>query len=266
MTGPSWLADAFAVIMIATAVYCASRLVAARWWRRTTDRDVDTAHVFMGVAMAGMLVPRLNPFASGGWAALFGIISAWFGWQIVRAYRGADLRGHRPGHHVPHLLASGAMIYMLLAGSAAGSRGVSPGTAISGAAGGSAHLPTLALVIVVALLGYVILTTDRLASLERVRAAAPAAPAVPPAWAAATPAPAQPVGPGTVTGLSDTGRGPTGQPADSGGAGTAAGPDPGSGVGAGPGPGAARPMSPRLAACCEIAMGIIMGYVLILML
>jgi hypothetical protein len=235
MTGPFWLADAFAVVMIATAAYCASRLVAARWQRRPTDRDVDTAHVFMGVAMAGMLVPRLNPFASGGWVAVFGIISAWFGWQIVRAYRGADPRGHRPGHHVPHLLASGAMIYMLLAGSAASSRGVSPALAMSGGAGGSGRFSTLALVFVLVLLGYVILTTDRLASLKR--AAAPAASAVQPVWAATAPASAQLVS--AVAGSASA------QPVWA---------------------AAARPMSPRLAACCDIAMGIVMSYVLILML
>jgi hypothetical protein len=231
MTGPSWLAYAFAGVMLATAVYCASRLAVSRWWRRPTERDVDLTHVFMGVAMAGMLVPRLNLVAARGWVAVFSLTSAWFGWQAVRACRSASAGGGRPGQHVPHLVASGAMLYMLLAVSGAGTGGaVHRTTAMSGAAAGAARLPTLALVFVLALLGYVIVTTDRLTSLQRVRAAAPAAPA------------RQPATSGIMTGPAD------GAPR----------PD--------PAPPAGRPMSPRLSACCEIAMGITMGYVLILII
>ncbi len=62
MTGQSWLADTFAGIMIITAIYCASRLVISRRQHRPTDHQVDGVHVLMGVAMAGMLVPRLRIF------------------------------------------------------------------------------------------------------------------------------------------------------------------------------------------------------------
>ena len=72
MTGPSWLAGILAVIMIATAGYCASRLIIARAHRRKDDRDVDLVHTVMGVAMAGMLVSWLNPLPDGVWAVMFG--------------------------------------------------------------------------------------------------------------------------------------------------------------------------------------------------
>ena len=67
MSGPAWLTDIFAAVMITVAAYCASRLVVARWWRRPTDVDSDGVHVVMGVAMAGMLVTGLRflPLASG---------------------------------------------------------------------------------------------------------------------------------------------------------------------------------------------------------
>ncbi len=58
MAGPAWLAGLLAVVMIATAVYCASRLAVAWRRRRPTEYDVDAVHVLMGVAMAEMLVPR----------------------------------------------------------------------------------------------------------------------------------------------------------------------------------------------------------------
>ena len=91
MTGPSWLAGILAAVMIATAGYCASRLIIARAQRRRDERDVDLVHTVMGVAMAGMLVSWLNPLPDGVWAVMFGAATGWFGW---RAWRG---RQHRTG-------------------------------------------------------------------------------------------------------------------------------------------------------------------------
>jgi Domain of unknown function (DUF5134) len=204
MSGPAWIADALAVVMIVTAVYCVSRIATARRRRRPTEYDVDGVHVVMGVAMAGMLVPRLSLVGGGAWAVVFGGAAAWFGAQTVRGYR-RRRREHRSAHHVPHLLASGAMLYMVLAlpaaGAAAGRARVSMG------AGPSAGFPALALVLALALIGYVIWTTDRLTSLAPVAAAGTQVRAV-----------------------------------------------------------TAPPMSLRLAACCDIVMGLTMGYTLILML
>jgi hypothetical protein len=212
VTGPSWLAGTFAVIMLATSAYCLSRLVAARRWNRHTERDVDAVHVLMGVAMAGMLVPWLNPFWDGGWGVVFAIWTGWFAGQMIRASRQPHGNGHRAGHHLPHLLSSGAMLYMLLAVTSARPPGAGHGESMTQAAAGAARLPTLALVLALAILGHVIWTTDRLASLAPVAGTGPRVP---------VPAPA--------------------------------------------GRGAMPPISPRLAACCEIAMGVTMGYMLVLM-
>ena len=177
MGGPSWLAGILAAVMIGTAAYCVTRLAGARRMRRPTEYDVDTVHVFMGVAMAGMLVPRLNPFWDSGWEVIFAAATAWFGWQIVRARRGHAADGQRPGHHVPHLLASGAMLYMFLAFSAAGAVGTAAGMAMGGA--GAAHFPALGLAFLLALLGYVIWTTDQFTSLAPVAGLRPARAAEP---------------------------------------------------------------------------------------
>jgi hypothetical protein len=154
------------------------------------------------VAMAGMLVPRLSLVGGGAWAVVFGGAAAWFGAQTIRGYR--RRRESRSAHHVPHLLASGAMLYMVLAlpaaGAAAGRAGVSMG------AGPGAGFPALPFVLALALIGYVIWTTDRLTSLAPVGATGAQARAV--------------TGP---------------------------------------------PMSLRLAAGCDIVMGLTMGYMLILM-
>ena len=84
MTGPSWLGKLLAAVMIVTAAYCFSRLVVAWRSKRRTDYDVDGVHIVMGVAMAGMLVPRLNPFWDSGWEVIFAAAVAWFGWQTIR--------------------------------------------------------------------------------------------------------------------------------------------------------------------------------------
>ena len=89
MTGPSWLAGILAVMMIATAAYCASRLIIARAHRRHDERDVDLVHTVMGVAMAGMLESWLIPLPDAVWAVMFGAGTGWFGWRAWRGRRGA---------------------------------------------------------------------------------------------------------------------------------------------------------------------------------
>jgi hypothetical protein len=212
VTGPSWLASGTAVVMIATAVYCVSRMVAAWRWRRPTEYDVDGVHVLMGVGMAGMLVPQLNPAAGSGWdvggATVFGAAMAWFGWRAIRSYRDRRAGPGAAAHPGQHLLASGTMLYMFLAAPSVTAGGLAAGRTAMAAAG--ARIPAFALLLAVALFGYVIWTTDRLTSL------APAA----------------------VT-VAAGGRAPTT---------------------------VAPAMSLRLAAGCEIVMGVAMGYMLITML
>ena len=228
MAGPSWLAGPLAAVMIATAVYCVSRLAVAWRRRRPADCDVDAAHVLMGVAMAGMLVPRLNPFGDAGWEVVFGVAAAWFGARAVRQYLGQRTGRCRAGqhvHHVHHLLTSAAMLYMLAC--AAGPAGVAvaaPGMAgMPGSPTYAAGFPSLTLGLALALFAGVIWAADRLLA-----APAPAA------------ASARTTTMGTIP------------------AAVAATGNPGARVGA--------PMSPRLAACCEIVMGVTMSYMLITML
>jgi hypothetical protein len=208
MTGPTGLADALAVVTIATALYCVSRIVAARRWHRPTEYDVDGVHVVMGVAMAGMLVPRLSLVGGHGWAVVFGGAAIWFGGQAIRGHRRGG-QGQRSAHYLPHLLASGAMLFMVLARPVAGALVARSG--MPAGAGPGTGVPALALVLALGLIGGVIRTTDRLTSLAPVAAA-------------------------------------------------------GTRVGTETGPHTLPPMSQRLAACCDIVMGLTMGYMLILML
>jgi hypothetical protein len=240
MGGPPWLAWTFASVVIVVAAYCLTRLLVSWRQHRPSDRRIDAIHVLMGVAMAGMLVPRLRVFWAGGWEVVFGISAAWFAWLAIREFRGRATVGGRPGHHLQHVLACGAMLYMFLAAATAAKTG---GPAMSGMAADAAHAPTLALVLAFALFGYVIWTADRLSSLAPVAALAAGAAPVPvfagaAAGGGASPAVGGEDGHGTP---GDDGQAP-------------------------PSHGQQVPLSPRLAACCEIAMGVTMGYALILML
>ena len=244
MAGPSWLAWAFAGVMIIVAAYCLTRLAISWRQHRPADRRVDAIHVLMGVAMAGMLVPRLQVFWVGGWEVVFGIGAAWFGGLAIREFRGRPTVGGRPGHHLQHVLACGAMLYMFLAAATVAKAGAG-GSAMGGMAGGGAHFRTLALLLAFALFGYVVWNADRLSSLAPVAALAARSAPVPVLAAAGS-------GGGGTSIAAAGDEGSQGTPGDDGQA-TA-------------GQGRRVPLSPRLAACCEIAMGVTMGYVLILML
>jgi Domain of unknown function (DUF5134) len=248
MTGPSWLPKTLAAVMIATAIYCFSRLVAARRGNRPTDYDVDGVHILMGVAMAGVLVPRLNPFWDSGWEVIFGAATAWFGWQTIRGHRSRPAASQRwvAHNHQLHTLACGAMLYMFLAVAPARAGSSGSEMAVGGSSGSATTFPTLALVLALALVGYVIWTADRFTSLPAVAAlramTVPVSPALAASAAAATGA--EPPAGGTAPQI---GQAPIEPDA----------------VQSAP---ARPPMSPRLAAACEIAMGLTMGYMLITML
>ena len=218
MTGPSWLAGPLAVAMIGTAVYCVSRLAVAWRWRRPAEYDVDGAHAFMGVAMAGMLVPRLSPLPDGVWEALFGLAAAWFAWQAIR--RGGA-GGWRSAHPLPHLVECAAMIYMFAA-----VPGPEPG-AMAGMGRPAGSVLALAVVLALFMVGYVLWTADQLTAQLTAHLTALRSPAV-----------------GGVAGSELALRGVPDQ------AGQLAGPA----------------LAPGLAACATIAMGVTMGYMLLVML
>jgi hypothetical protein len=81
MAGPTWVSLSLAVLMVATSVYCAGRLVISRRREAVTQRDVDGVHVVMGVVMAGMLAGAPSFGWSGLWKGFFGVSAAWFGRQ-----------------------------------------------------------------------------------------------------------------------------------------------------------------------------------------
>jgi hypothetical protein len=236
MAAPSWLAGTFAAIMILTAAYSAGRLAFSRLRGRASELDADALHTVMGIAMAGMLVPRLHLAPDSAWAAVFGIGAAWFGWRALPA-RGAVpprlLQSHYP---VPHLVECAAMIYMLLPGHRppGGPAMAMPG--MGAAAGSQQGFPVLAVILALFMLGYLVWTTDRLTSRTARSTLTTAAPGNGADRVAPVPPGVRAPAPGTAS---------TPRPNDQDG----------------------KPaLAPRLAACTKIAMSLTMGFMLILML
>ena len=270
MGGPAWLPDIFAGIMITVAAYCASRLVVARWWRRPTDVDSDSVHVVMGVAMAGMLVAGLRFGSAGLWEAVFAAGAGWFGWRFVRVRRGAPLGEWRCPQPGGHLVECGAMLYMYLAVPAVAVAAKGAAGGMGTMAGTGARFSFLALVLALFMFGYVAWVGDRLTA----RTPALAVPALAVTGLAVTGLAVTGL---AVTGLAVTGLAVTGPgtvpaanlPEAPGALMTATGPPPAAAASPGGCAGArqGRPyLAPRCAALCKIAMGITMGYMLILML
>jgi hypothetical protein len=240
MTGPAWLAGTFAAVMILIAAYSAARLLFA--WRRgrATETDADALHVVMGTAMAGMLVPRLNMLPASAWAAVFAIAAAWFGWHAIRRRSPAAPSASQCRYPVPHLIECAAMIYMLLPAAASRPAHTRPSMAMPGmSATPAGGFPALAVVLALFMVGYIIWTTDRLATQARTKTTT-ASPGLtrdhPPAGTAA----AAPGRPSPAVPSSTRTRHPN--------------------------PASQAILAPELAACCKIAMSIAMGYMLILML
>jgi Domain of unknown function (DUF5134) len=239
MGGPAWLTGTFAALMLTVAVYCSGRLVAARRWRRPTEIDADAGHVLMGVAMAGMLAADLRIVPTSLWEAVFGAGAAWFGCQLLRIRRGPPGSPWRCLHPAPHLMECAAMLYMFLVlPPALAGRSAVAGMGGMAASAIQSRFSFLALLLAVFMFGYVARVADRLT----IRAPALALPAASdvPAASQALPTAADSLSPADV-------------------------PAPGGCATVGSRPG--RPyLAPRRAALCKIAMGITMGYMLILML
>jgi hypothetical protein len=167
MTIPAWILDIFAAIMLVVAAVSAARLVARRPWHLGRDAvvaDIDLAHLLMAIAMAGMLTASLHTLPDGVWAAVFGVLTAWFGLHVVRDVRVQGIRALAGDCCAPHLVHSAAMLYMFLAitAPAAASGSGTAGMGGAGAAMQTLALPVLALIFAILLIGYCVWDLDQI--------------------------------------------------------------------------------------------------------
>jgi len=260
---PSWILDIFAAIMIVVAAVSAGRLIAARPWQQRTRRaalaDIDVAHLLMAIAMAGMLAASLQTLPNGAWSVIFAVMTAWFGYRVVRDAQISGVRALAGGHCAPHLIHSAAMLYMFMAFTAPAAH-VSGGMAGGMSGMGTLQLPLLAFVFALALIGYSVWDLDQLSgpgasghySLAVARVA-PTGPVLAGAGAAAAgpgPGAAAVSGAASATVTAE----PVTEPAGVTQVPPASAPADGTGV-----------LAPWVATSCRIAMGITMALMLLIM-
>lgn len=181
MSTPAWLLEIFAAIMILVAEVSAGQLVIARSWTRrgSTDADIAVSQLLTGIATADILVPGLSTLPNAVWEVVFAVMTAWFVWCQRRESRGRGTAMVANGHYAPHLVHSAAMLYMFaaLAGPSLEGSGTSPSgtggmSGMSGMAGGSSGgMPTmqpstLALIFALLLIALTIHDLDRPAGVD----------------------------------------------------------------------------------------------------
>jgi hypothetical protein len=122
----AWLGYGFALVMVAVSLYCGGRLVVARRWNRPSHYDVNVSHVMMGLAMAGMFVPRWNLLPDRIWIVAFGLLALWFLALSARFVFKHGLGGsddghaHLVSHDLTHLVMACIMLYMYWAATRTG--------------------------------------------------------------------------------------------------------------------------------------------------
>ena len=108
---PSWLYYLFGLVMFVVAAYAASLLFISVTGRHHSGRDIDIAHVFMGVSMAGMFVTKWAFGPSAIWELIFAALMVWF---IVRSIQSIQRFGLHKPHEAIHATMSFAMLLMYL--------------------------------------------------------------------------------------------------------------------------------------------------------
>ena len=128
MAHPEWLYYLFALAMLAVAAYSVGLLALSLQSDDPAGRDVDIAHLAMGVTMAGMFVPHWAFWPSWLWEAVFFVLGVWF---VVRAARSLSRFGVHVPHEGIHATMSLAMLLMYLYPKGASSGGMSMSMAMS---------------------------------------------------------------------------------------------------------------------------------------
>src|ERR1700722_8931075 len=130
MGTPIWLYYLFATVMLAVAAYSVGLLVFSITGRHHAGRDVDIAHIFMGISMAGMFVANWAFGPSAIWEVIFAVLMSWF---AVRSIESIRLFGFHKPHEAIHAAMSLAMLLMYLypAGSMAGVTGMAMSSSAS---------------------------------------------------------------------------------------------------------------------------------------
>ncbi len=125
---PAWLYYLFAVAMLAVAAYGLVLLAVSVAIRRNGGWDVDIAHLFMGVSMAGMFVTGWAFGPSAIWELIFTVLLVWF---LVQSIQSVIAFGIHLTHYLIHAAMSFAMLLMYVFPAGSSSRAMSMSMAAS---------------------------------------------------------------------------------------------------------------------------------------
>jgi hypothetical protein len=141
---PAWLYYLFGVVMLALAAYSVFLLFFSFAGRHQYGRDVDVAHIFMGVSMAGMFVTKWAFGPRWMWELIFASLMVWF---LVRSTKSIQRFGLHKPHEAIHAAMNFAMLLMYLY--PLGSTGAATAMSMSMSSAGSKLDPGLGLLLVV---------------------------------------------------------------------------------------------------------------------
>lgn len=242
MSTPAWILEIFAAVTLLVAEVSAGQLVLARAWTRRAiaDADIAVSRLLTGIAMAGILVSGLRFLPNGAWEAVFTVMTAWLAWRLWRESSGhgtGGTGGAGRSRYAAPLVHSAAMLYLFaaLAAPAAPGTGGMSGMGFSPSGLPTLQAPVLAAIFTLLLIAFAVHDLDRRSGVDGYFAAA-GRPLVPAGSALAAAA----------------GRAPGA------GAGTESAPQAGT---------AARLLlSPAMVKGCQVATGVTMAFILVILI
>jgi hypothetical protein len=116
---PAWVRWVFTTVLAGVTVTCLIRLVVAHRPVRSPggvpERHDDLAQAVMGVSMIAMVLSWTSVLPTSLWVAIFGVQTVAFGALLLRGSAETRVGGRRNWDYTHHVVASVAMVYMIVA-------------------------------------------------------------------------------------------------------------------------------------------------------
>jgi hypothetical protein len=168
MSTPAWILEIFAAVTLLVAEVSAGQLVLARAWTGDGHADIAVSRLLTGIAMAGILVSGLRFLPNGAWEVVFAVMTAWLAWHFWRDSSGRGPGGAGRSGYTPPLVHSAAMLYLfaaLAAPSAPGTGGMA-GMGLTSSGLPTLQTPVLALIFTLLLIAFAVHDLDRRAGVD----------------------------------------------------------------------------------------------------
>jgi len=112
---PVWARWLSVPLLAAVSACCLLRLLTGRRSTGAPARHEDIGQVVMGIAMIAMLLSWVNLIPRAVWVFGFAVQATVFGWLLLRGRQPKHAPAHDAWQNVHHLVASLAMVYLMVA-------------------------------------------------------------------------------------------------------------------------------------------------------